>query len=793
MLKFFTSDLRRNIIKIICLAVGIALGTILWAKAFFEQTYDNFHIDKERLYIVNGVILANGISRDTPSTPSGIAHGLKRYLHQVEEATHYSLVAHKKSVRTDDDRTFWTDAVILADSCFFDVLQREIISGNPHEVLSVKNQCFIPQSLANIIGGDVIGTALYLPENASTFPMTARGDYRMTIGGVYKDFPKNSLLPNAIYLSLNSAPQFFIYNPDNYSGSDRFVSILKLYPDVDLESLRPGIRKMIEENVDEQFLQLFKYDLKLYPLAGTYSSDANVLLLSFMLSLLGLIIIACAGVNYLLITLGQLNARTKEMAIRKCYGTSNLKIFLRVVAESLFFILISGVLGLLIIFTLTPACMTLLTQSPEELLSNGNVWAIELLIFILILIMTGIIPAWIYCRIPVVNAFRTKINHRRLWKKGTLAIQFFAVGLLCCLLVTIIRQLYYITDMDLGFSYENLAIVPIRDCSPEESNRIATELGRLSCVEATAASEYAFNSGAGGSSVYRNGIAEDPYLSLIMGKVTPDYFDVMGIEFVQGNTFHENADSSSTQIIVEESFIDIVRNHFGYDGTDIVGQSFKIAGCGDGEHTICGVVGNTEKHGFMKTNFDNTGTIYFPGNDNLNLLYVKFSQLTDRNLSEAQSVIDRIITNRNIYITPMYNNIEPMTKNIKLFGLAVLIVSTVTILIVLTGLIGYVSDEVARRSKEVAIRKINGSDERGIVALFCKDILTIALMALTAGIAVACVVGNIWLSNFTVQVGISIPGLFSLLICILALIMGVIVINSLTVARNNPTKYLRAS
>ena len=195
----------------------------------------------------------------------------------------------------------------------------------------------------------------------------------------------------------------------------------------------------------------------------------------------------------------------------------------------------------------------------------------------------------------------------------------------------------------------------------------------------------------------------------------------------------------------------------------------------------------------MKTNFDNTGTIYFPGNDNLNLLYVKFSQLTDRNLSEAQSVIDRIITNRNIYITPMYNNIEPMTKNIKLFGLAVLIVSTVTILIVLTGLIGYVSDEVARRSKEVAIRKINGSDERGIVALFCKDILTIALMALTAGIAVACVVGNIWLSNFTVQVGISILGLFSLLICILALIMGVIVINSLTVARNNPTKYLRAS
>lgn len=188
MFKFFTSDLRRNIIKIICLAVGIALGTILWAKAFFEQTYDNFFKDKERLYIVNGIISTNDITRETSSTPSGIAHGLKRYLPQVEEATHYSLVANSKNVRTDDGRTFWTKAVVLADSCFFDVLKREIISGNPHEVLSVKDQCFIPQSLAEILGDDVIGTDLYLPESASQFPMTARGDYRMTIGGIYEDF-----------------------------------------------------------------------------------------------------------------------------------------------------------------------------------------------------------------------------------------------------------------------------------------------------------------------------------------------------------------------------------------------------------------------------------------------------------------------------------------------------------------------------------------------------------------------------------------------------------------------------
>lgn len=45
------------------------------------------------------------------------------------------------------------------------------------------------------------------------------------------------------------------------------------------------------------------------------------------------------------------------------------------------------------------------------------------------------------------------------------------------------------------------------------------------------------------------------------------------------------------------------------------------------------------------------------------------------------------------------------------------------------GLIGYINDEIQRRSKEIAIRKVNGAEASSILRLFSKDIFWISLPA----------------------------------------------------------------
>ena len=41
------------------------------------------------------------------------------------------------------------------------------------------------------------------------------------------------------------------------------------------------------------------------------------------------------------------------------------------------------------------------------------------------------------------------------------------------------------------------------------------------------------------------------------------------------------------------------------------------------------------------------------------------------------------------------------------------------------GLVGYINDEIRRRSKEIAIRKINGAEVKGILLMLSTDVIRI--------------------------------------------------------------------
>lgn len=104
---------------------------------------------------------------------------------------------------------------------------------------------------------------------------------------------------------------------------------------------------------------------------------------------------------------------------------------------------------------------------------------------------------------------------------------------------------------------------------------------------------------------------------------------------------------------------------------------------------------------------------------------------------------------------------------------------------------GYVSDEVSRRSAELAIRKVNGASIRDVLLLFIKNISLIAL----PGIPVGCVVAHfviLQLLDFFV-VKVSLP-FYAYSLCGLGIyvtIIGITILRSLRVSRDNPIKYLK--
>ena len=788
MMKFFTSDLRRNLIKILCLTVGLAVGFLLIAKIYFEQTYDSFFPDIDRLYRLTESVVQNGEYREYKNTPGGSAPELQRHIPQIEKATRFATITGGDPVlKLEDGRKIVVPDITLADTCCFDVLKTPILEGNPHEVLSIEDQVMIPRSMAEKIGENVIG---------QTFSVVAWGDsYKMTVGGVYEDYPLNSTRKNAVYLSMPTIGKFMWEGScDNLLGNDRYSSYVLLSEGADPEEVNALIQDHLKTVIEEDAFTVHDFRMWVRPMAGAYSEQDGVKTMSWMLGILAVVIIMCAGLNYLLIVIGQLSVRGKEMAIRKCFGTDGKSIFLRVMGESLFFMLVSLGLAVLLAFCFSGLCRELLGYSPKELFSTGRVWIVEGLVCLGLLVFTGVIPSMIYCRTPVAEAFRPAAHGRRVWKLVLLAVQFTATGMVMCLLVLIARQYRMIGNIDMGLDYDDVAIFYRYPMSDEKTMTVMEELKKLPFVEGVATTDLEPSEWASGNNIWTEGMEDDNVNIADMEWSNPELFDVMGMQFVQGGNFSENADSTVNEVIVEERMIEVLQKNFGVQDEDIIGKTFYITGHAEGGmlNTIVGVVGNLRRGGFESENADKRAAVFFPSSKVRGNVFIRFTELTPENLTAAQKVLDSINDMDEIYITPYRMRIEAKRSGIRKFGMSVMVVGIAIILIALIGLIGYVADEVNRRAKEIAIRKVNGTDAWKIVRLFCLDVLKVAVPSLIVGGAAAMVVGQRWLSQFTDRVSLSPLSMMACLAVLLILIMGVVAVNTLRVARSNPIDHLRS-
>lgn len=789
MLKFFTSDLRRNLTKIFCLTIGLAVGLLLVAKAFVEDSFDHFIPEYGNVYIVKETFVRQGQFDEFNQTPGAIAPGLARYVPQVESAMRITeMWDGSLKIKVPDGRVFDIEGIAMADSCMFDVLRQPVTNGNPHEALAVEDRCMIPRSLAERIGGDVMGMVLVSPDLS---------DYKIMVDGVYEDFPINSTFRNVIYLSLPTIRKISYDGRDNWVGNDRYKSYVRLAKGTDTDDVAPHIKRMLQENVDKETLESNHFGLGLMPLTEVYATQDSVKTMIWVMGILAFIILISASLNYLLIVIGQLGKRGKEMAVRKCYGTGNGRIFARIMGESVFFLVVSVGLAALLVLSLSDQCEMLLGYPASVLLSSPDVWLVEVCVCLGLLLITGVVPAWIYCKTPVSHVFRQNTHRRKVWKLALLSVQFFATGLMFCLLLLVYRQYRMMSHGDMGYDYEDVAVVETFGLQQNERRAMRDELSRLACVKGVSSADQNFaGTSVSGNNVWIEGDTRgDNQVNVTdMYYANADMFDLMGMEFVQGETFRENADSTVHQVVVEEQFIDVMKKLTGQSDDNIVGKRFNITEHlgldGSSEFVICGVIRNIRRGGFYNESADTRAGVLFPGMSVCNHMYVKFSKLTPETLREAQNVIDGNYGD-NRFIMPYKAQVQALIAPVKRFGFSVMAAGLAILLITIVGLIGYTADEVQRRSKEIAIRKVNGTTVGKILKIFCVDVLKVAVPSLLAGGIAAVLIGREWLSQFTVQVSLSPWSVALCLIALLVIIVAVVCINALKVARSNPVEYLR--
>jgi len=161
-------------------------------------------------------------------------------------------------------------------------------------------------------------------------------------------------------------------------------------------------------------------------------------------------------------------------------------------------------------------------------------------------------------------------------------------------------------------------------------------------------------------------------------------------------------------------------------------------------------------------------------------------------LQALNEEIERIFPTDDLEFRLYQQEIEKQYDSVLRFRDSVVIASVSILLIALVGLFGYINDEIRRRSKEIAVRKVNGAQEVDILSLFSYNICWIALSSVGFGVVISYFVGQKWLEQFADQIHISIP-LYVLLILVINLLIHLAVfLKARSIARENPVLSIQA-
>ena len=783
-LKSLNQRGQHNWIKIVCLAVGLATGIVLIGKAGFEQSWDKFFPTSDRIYVVCEDIIMDGEYKHYPQTAGAVAHGIKRYCPQVEAATRYTSFAWDMPIVTDDDKRVRTNYA-LVDSCFFDVFPFRILVGNPKKTLSQVDCCMIPRSLAEKLMGienplDLVGKKIYY---------NIRGGWALTVGGIYEDIPLNSKLHGMeVMVSMPTITRIMFDGRDNWVGNDRYESYVRLAKGIMPDDLKPQIEKMKRDNLPLDELKKAGVDLgfSVQPLVDYHTKDEGTRRMTWIVSILAAVLIGCAVMNYLLLVIGGISQRAKEMAVHQCYGAEARHIYQKVMKESVIHLLLSLILAALLLFLFKDTIEELVGAPLIVLLLTGsNLWLIVSTCLVVLLI-TGLVPSWIYTHIPLAAAFKNYNHSHRLWKLLLLGLQFASATFLIILLIVVGRQYRMMVNDDPGYDYSTLGSLLVDGVSIEQRQLAMDELRKLSSVKGVTMSYANLTQHQSGDNILLPGDDRE-YMNIAdLYYVGDGYFDVMEIPLVSGRTFTEQTDTLR-EVMVSRKFEERMKELAGWDqalGKQIICTSFQ------GPYTIVGVFEDTRIGSITNPDTRPSVCYYSRKPEQMHYILIRFQSMDG--LEAANKLVKELVTdNPDISIVPYNQMVTELYTDAHRFRTTVMIGGLVALIIALIGLIGYLAGEIARRQKEIAIRKVNGAKITDVLKLFHTDILRVALPAVMIGAIGAWYVARLWLEQFSEKTTLSPIILVGGALAVIIVILSVVCLGCYRVASSNPVNYLK--
>lgn len=796
-INIFIYQLKHNklftALNILGLSIGIAgliFATLYWND---EYSYDKWNPERDKTFIVmNNVGKGNIFATNSAIT----APLLKSSTPYVENYCYFNDYYTKETVQYNGKIEI-VDKIFSAQKSFFSFFPYEFKYGNAKTALQE------PQS---IVFSEETAFQLFKNENP-VGKQVKYADKMYVVRGVYKIPGKSVVMPSAV---TNSIEEDLKKHKDHWGFN--FGLILKLKNKSDAGFVAKSLDEIfIEKNYKRQarnegmtlelFIKTYGEPLKtiVVPFENSrlhnesYPFPEGTGNLQFLRILMGLsiVILLLSIVNYINLATANAIKRAKEVGVRKIIGATKGQIVLQFIFETALTMLFALLLALVIVEVSLPFYNQFLNK---ELVLIGSQFYLQLVvIFILVVIVSGVFPAIYISNFEVLNVLKGNFSHSKngLWLRNTMLVLQFSIAVFFIIgSVIVYQQVQFMVEKDLGFNGSQIMNITFRAQKDKEQFKryqtIKEEIKKFKGVEAVSAGAFAI--GENWSS--KGGLHYKSIPEVLVQQLGSDFgmLEMLGVKLVKGRFLTEKlASDTISNVLLNEVAVKKINEKNPLDKIiDWQGQKYKVVG----------IVKDFHYYGL---DYEISPMIFFHINTqkwtqgNIGSITVKVSP---KDMPQTISALKTYWSKKVDSEYPFeYNFLDKnFAKTFKKYedqrNLFTLL-NVVVILIAVFGLFALASFSMERRLKEIAIRKTLGAETNTLLKELSKQYVVFCIIGFFIGIVPAYFLLQKWLKNFPFRIDITLLPFILAFVSLLFLTLTIVLLKAYQVTKVDVLKYLK--
>lgn len=791
-----------SLINLLGLAVAMSVCMLIIMMIADQKSYDDFHKAKDRIYRIE----TTGTSTNEFNTASS-ALPLAATLRETYPGIDAS-VALVKNIGGD---IFYNERIAsgggyFTDKHLFEVFDFELLHGDPLTALEKPFSLVISEALADQLfyKEDPIGKVVRFndtginpggPETGNK--ETLYGNFIIT--GVLAANPGKTTLPFKILASLSTLDQLtkdsiLNYPPDDWNNvwsNYTYVQLAKNKSPAELQQVLNNISKK-KSNQPNGNGYAFRATLlsSLMP-ADPISNQTNIGLpriVLIILSVLCLIVMLSACLNYTNLSLARQLTRAKEVGIRKVSGAGRRDIFIQFVAESVLVSLGALVLSSIILFFLQRLFSGLwLNQYLNITFRFTPTLALIFIAFsIAVGALAGLLPA-IYISLfdpaRILKGLNTFTAFKRLTLRKVLLVAQSCVSLIFIISTSVLLlQSRHILHFKYGFDKDN--IVNIKLFKTENYDRFAHALQTNKNIVAVGACSFPPATGNNNSMIVLTASEQDSvrtnFLDIDAGSAA-----VWNLKWVAGKNFPSiPVNKDDRYIVVNEKLVNDLK--LG-SPQQAVGQHLLL---GKLDVEIAGVVKNFQ---FLDVTRQMEPLMLRNRKTEFGYVTVKVEATDVASTLASLQATWKEVNPASKFEYEFFDQQLRITHAMMSDTAGILsVLSILAVLISCLGLLGMATYTVETRKKEIGVRKVLGSSVMQVLVLLSRSFVSLLAIAIVVSVPVAIIINNLWLRSFPSRVTMSPLLLFADCLMIVLISLMIVLSQVWGVSRLNPVNSLRS-